>query len=225
MKITYYGHATCSIELENGTKILIDPFFTDNPLTTVRNEDVHCDYILATHGHNDHIGDLIPIAKKENALVIAIAELATWASFQGVNAHGMNIGGSFQFPFGKVKMVFAQHSSSFTQGENIIYLGEAAGFLLEIEGKTLYFAGDTAYFSDMKLLAPFEIDLAFLPIGDNFTMGLKEAALCAKVIEAKKVVPIHYNTFPVIEQNPLQLKKYLPEEKIIVLNSGDTMAF
>lgn len=225
MKITYYGHATCSIELENGPKILIDPFFTDNPLTTVRNEDVHCDYILATHGHNDHIGDLIPIAKKENALVIAIAELATWASFQGVKAHGMNIGGSFQFPFGKVKMVFAQHSSSFTQGENIIYLGEAAGFLLEIEGKTLYFAGDTAYFSDMKLLAPFEIDLAFLPIGDNFTMGLKEAALCAKVIEAKKVVPIHYNTFPVIEQNPLQLKKYLPEEKIIVLNSGDTMTF
>lgn len=203
MEIIYHGHACLSILLNDGTKLLVDPYFTDNPLAKRQASEISADYILATHGHTDHIADLIPIAKKEKATVIAIAELATWVSQQKIKAHGMNIGGSFQFPFGEVKMVFAQHSSSFTKGEEIIYLGEAAGFILQADGKTLYLAGDTAYFSDMALLKnDFSIDVAFLPIGDNYTMGLTDATKCAEAIGAKQVIPIHYNTFPAIQQDP-----------------------
>lgn len=218
MEIRYLGHSTLYLTLENQTKILVDPFVRNNPLTQWPLEKLTPEYILCTHGHNDHIDDAKEIALKNNSLVIGMAELATWLEKDGVKTHGMNIGGQFTFPFGKVKMVEAKHSSSFTTEEGeMVYLGEAAGYVLQVEGKTLYFAGDTAYFSDMKLLKEdFQIDWAFIPIGDNFTMGIKDAVKCSEAIGAKQVVPIHYNTFPVIQQNPEEFKKALPKQAVIL---------
>ncbi|WP_071130747.1 metal-dependent hydrolase [Enterococcus timonensis] len=224
MKIIYHGHATLSVILNDGTRILVDPFFTGNSWSTVKPEEISCDYILATHGHNDHIQDLLPIAKKNKATVIAIAELASWAKKNGAKSHGMNLGGSFEFPFGHIKMVTAQHSSSFTEDGKTIYLGEPAGFILQADGKTIYLAGDTAYFSDMKLLADdFVIDLAVLPIGDNFTMGIKDAVKAAKAVEAKKVLPIHYNTFPAIKQDPEKFAKSLPAGVVSILKAEEEL--
>lgn len=225
MEITYHGHSVISVITNDGTRILFDPFITGNSLTDLKARDVKADYLLITHGHNDHIGDMISIAKKNDATIIAIPEIVHLATKNGVEkTHAMNIGGSFEFPFGRVKMVFAQHSSGYELGKEMLYMGEPAGFVLEIEGKTIYHAGDTAYFSDMALLSEdFEIDVAFLPIGDNFTMGLKDAVKASRTIQAKKVVPIHYNTFPVIKQNPNEFVALLPEGIGQVMTVGETL--
>jgi L-ascorbate metabolism protein UlaG (beta-lactamase superfamily) len=203
MKITYHGQSCIEIHTNEHT-LIIDPFLTGNPLAGISPDEVKADYILLTHGHSDHLGDTIPIAQKNNAKVISPVELATWLSWQGLETHGMNIGGSCNFPFGRVKLTLAHHSSSIEDEEKkeIIYLGDPAGLLLQIEGKTIYHAGDTSLFSDMKLIGmQNDIDIAFLPIGDNFTMGPEDALIAAEWIDAKQVVPIHYNTFPVIEQD------------------------
>lgn len=224
MKVTYYGHACVLITLKTGTKILVDPFITDNPQAPLALKDITADYILATHGHNDHIDDLVPLAKRDKIPVVCIAEMADWLAQQGIQAHGMNIGGSYAFPFGHLKMVFAQHSSSFSKanGENI-YLGEAAGFVLQADNQTLYIAGDTAYFSDMSLLKEdFDIDLALVPIGDNYTMGIKDAARCVAAVGAKKAIPIHYNTFPVIQQDPVKFQGMCSPEVAVILAPGAT---
>lgn len=224
MKITYHGHSIVKIET-NGKTILIDPFITGNPLTDLSVETESPDYILLTHGHNDHVGDTVELAKKKDALVVAMVELADYLSWQGVKTHGMNIGGSFEFPFGKVKFTQAFHSTGLVTGEqNIIYLGMPAGLLLEIEGKTIYHAGDTALFSDMKLLGDrHSIDIAFLPIGDNFTMGPEDAAYAAMLLNAKTVVPIHYNTFPVIKQDPHKFVTLLEQGNGKVLEVGEAI--
>lgn len=203
MKVTYHGQSCIEIHTSD-YNLIIDPFLTGNPLANISAEDVKADYILLTHGHGDHLGDTIPIAKRNNAKVIAPVELASWLSWQGLEVHGMNIGGGFDFPFGRVKLTLAHHSSSVEDYEKqeIIYLGDPAGILLQIDGKTIYHAGDTSLFSDMKLIGmKNDIDIAFLPIGDNFTMGPDDALIAAEWIDAKQVVPIHYNTFPVIEQD------------------------
>lgn len=204
MKATYYGHSVVLVET-NGKKILFDPFITGNGQCHVSAEDIDADVIILTHGHNDHVGDTVPIAKRNDALVIGLAEMATYMGWQGLNTHPMSIGGAHEFDFGKVKFTQAFHGSSYTEDENkrIVYLGMPAGVLLSAEGKTIYHAGDTGLFSDMKLIGERNsIDVAFLPIGDNFTMGPEDAALAAEWLQAKTVVPIHYNTFPVIEQDP-----------------------
>lgn len=225
MKITYHGHSVLSIVMANGQKLLFDPFITGNALTDLKAEEVTADWILVTHGHSDHIGDLIPIAKRNDATVISIVEICSFAEQNGVQkTHGMNIGGKFDFPFGRVKMVPAQHSSGYEVDGQMIYMEEPAGFILQAEGKTLYHAGDTAEFGDMALLGEaFEIDLAFLPIGDNFTMGPQDAASAAKRLKAKQVVPIHYNTFPVIEQDPDAFVQLLPEKVGKVMAVGETI--
>lgn len=203
MKLTYHGHSALKIET-NGKTIFIDPFITGNPMTDLKPEDVHVDVILLTHGHNDHVGDTVALAKQNDALVIAPYELATYLSWKGVRTHPMHIGGSFTFEFGKVKLTQAFHGSSYVEeNETIIYTGMPSGILFYAEGKTIYHAGDTALFSDMKLIGEMnDIDVAFLPIGDNFTMGPEDAAVAATWLKAKVVVPIHYNTFPVIQQDP-----------------------
>lgn len=182
MKVTYHGHSVITVETKDH-HIIFDPFLTGNSLTDIKPEDVKADVILLTHGHNDHVGDTEQIAKQNNALVIAPNELAVYLGWKGLNVHPMHIGGSRQFDFGKVKLTQAFHGSAITDEENktITYTGMPAGILLTVEDKTIFHAGDTALFSDMKLIGELNhIDLAFLPIGDNFTMGPEDAKLAAE---------------------------------------------
>lgn len=216
MKIIFHGQSCVEIQLKEHT-LIIDPFLTYNPQADVKADDIKADYVLVTHGHGDHVGDTLPIAKRNNATVIAPNDLATYLGFQGANTHGMGIGGSYEFPFGKVKLTLALHDSSYNPPgtQDIVYTGVASGFLITVEGKTIYHAGDTGLFSDMKLIGKMnDIDLAFLPIGDNFTMGPEDAVVAAEYLKAKLVVPMHYNTFPVIKQDPDAFVKSLAEEGI-----------
>ncbi|MFH7819808.1 metal-dependent hydrolase [Neobacillus thermocopriae] len=224
MKISYHGHSVVQIQT-NGINILIDPFITGNGLTDLKTEEIKVDVILLTHGHNDHVGDTVALAKRNHALVVANHELATYLSWQGVNTHGMHIGGACQFEFGKVKLTQAFHGSSYTTENNeLIYCGMPAGILFMSEGKTIYHAGDTGLFSDMKLIGErHPIDVAFLPIGDNFTMGPEDAAYAAKLLQAKTVVPIHYNTFPPIQQDPYQFIDMLEDKNGKVLEPGEVL--
>lgn len=224
MKVSYHGHSVVKI-VTDGKEILIDPFITGNGNTDLKVENESPDFILLTHGHGDHVGDTVQLAKKKDALVIAMVELANYLSWQGVKTHEMNIGGSYEFEFGKVKFTQAFHSTGVETGEQtIIYTGMPAGLLITIEGKTIYHAGDTSLFSDMKLIGErHPIDLAFLPIGDNFTMGPEDAAYAAKLLHAKTVVPIHYNTFPVIKQDPGRFINLLEDGNGKVLQPGETI--
>ena len=195
IKYTYYGHA--SFLLDDGTsKVLTDPFLTGNPLAAIQADEVECDYILLTHAHGDHLGDAPAIAKRTGAMVLGIPEvLDVCLQAEGdIKTHGMNIGGSVKLPFGKVRMTMALHSSG-------VAGGIACGYVIQIGGINVYFAGDTALFSDMKLIGQKDpLDYAVLPIGDNYTMGLEDAALAAQWLNTKNVIPIHYNTWPVIAQ-------------------------
>ena len=224
MKVSYHGHSVVKIETNTAT-ILIDPFITGNSMTDLQADDVKADVILLTHGHNDHVGDTVALAKANDALVVAPFELATYLGWKGVNTHPMHIGGAHEFDFGTVKLTQAFHGSAYTDEENqqIIYTGMPSGILFTAEGKTIYHAGDTALYSDMKLIAKHNVDLAFLPIGDNFTMGPEDALIAAEWIGAKKVVPVHYNTFPVIEQDAAAFVKKVSPGEGIVLNAGEEL--
>lgn len=195
---TYYGHS-CFLLDDGKYKVLTDPFLTENPLATAEPEDIQCDFILVSHGHFDHLGQAEEIAKRTGAQVLAIPEIL--GTMDGINGHGMNVGGTVKLPFGSVKMVPAIHSC-------MVAGGVAAGFVIEIGGQVVYFAGDTGLFSDMKLIGELcGVTVAVLPIGDNFTMGIKEAVVAAEFVGAKKVIPIHYNTWPLIAADAAEFKK------------------
>lgn len=216
MKVTYHGHSCVQVETDNAS-VIFDPFLTGNPLAKLDPRVVKVDAILLTHGHGDHVGDAEQIAKANDALIVAPNELAVYMGWQGCKVHPMHIGGAYQFPFGRVKLTPAFHGSAaiMDDKQQIIYLGMPSGILLTMEGKTIYHAGDTALYSDMKLIGELnDIDLAFLPIGDNFTMGPEDALLAAEWLKAKKVVPIHYNTFPLIEQDAAAFVNALREKGI-----------
>lgn len=223
MKISYHGHSIVKIETK-GKTILIDPFITGNKLTDLKAENEKPDVILLTHGHNDHVGDTMEIAKREDILVVAPNELAVYLGFQGLKTHGMNIGGAKEFDFGTVKYTQAFHSSSYTTEDNeIIYTGMPAGLLLTIEDKIIYHAGDTSLFSDMKLYGEDGIDVAFLPIGDNFTMGPKDAAKAVELLNPKLTVPVHFNTFPPIELEPEDFKTLVTNHEVKIMQPGDSI--
>lgn len=221
MEITYHGHSVVKIKT-NGTTILIDPFITGNPLTDLKVEEEKPDVILLTHGHNDHVGDTIELAKKHGSKVVALNELAVYLQKIGIDAHPMGVGGAYEFPFGKVKYTLAFHGSVYETENEVINAGNPGGILFFAEGKTIYHAGDTALFGDMKLIGDRNnIDVAFLPIGDNFTMGPEDAAYAVELLKPKTVVPIHYNTFPVIEQDPQKFANLVTNSKVQILKAGD----
>jgi L-ascorbate metabolism protein UlaG (beta-lactamase superfamily) len=201
LKFTYFGHSTFAIDTGEH-KIVVDPFLSpNNPLAPVSAEQVEADFILLTHGHGDHTADAAALAKRSGALTIGIFEVVTWLQNQGVEqVHGMNLGGAYTFPFGRVKMTIAHHSSTMPDGSPG---GNPAGYLIHFnEGIDLYIAGDTALTYDMRLIGEAGgVDLAILPIGDNFTMGPDDAILAAQFVQAKRVIPCHYNTFPPIRQD------------------------
>lgn len=209
MRITYYGHACFLVELGN-KKLLFDPFITPNPQTKRANiniDTIKPDYILLSHGHQDHVADVFEIALGCNAKIIAIHEIAEWFDTQGISGHGMNIGGKFKFDFGTVKMVTAVHSSSMPDGS---YGGSAAGFVItnDHEG-TFYFAGDTALTLDMQLIpmtCP-RLDFAILPIGDNYTMGYDDAVIASDFIKCNTIIGCHFDTFPPIKLDHSAAKK------------------
>tara|TARA_R110002049_G_scaffold2750_8_gene22232 strand:+ start:175337 stop:176020 length:684 start_codon:yes stop_codon:yes gene_type:complete len=198
-KITWLGHATWLIETDEH-RILLDPFLTDNPSATMKPQDIgNISHVLISHGHFDHVADAADIIKANNASLIAIFEIAQWfANEHGIkDGTGMNIGGTLTTEFGSVKMVPAIHSSVLPDGS---YGGNPAGYVLTIDGQRIYFACDTAYFGDMHFYAH-GVDVAVLPIGDLFTMGIDDSIEAIKLIEPKSVLPTHYNTWPPIEQD------------------------
>jgi len=197
MKLTYLAHSCVLVETSQA-RLIIDPFLTGNSLAAVRAEDIRVDYILCSHGHEDHTGDALGIARRCGATIIANYEIAEYFAAQGAKTHGMNPGGAFNFPFGRVKLTIAHHTSSLNAGANPLYMGNPCGLLLQADGKTIYHAGDTALFLDMQLIGKAGLDVAFLPIGDNFTMGIDDALVALDFLRPKVAVPIHYNTWPII---------------------------
>lgn len=201
MKITYYGHSSVLVEAD-GKSVIIDPLLSGNPASGISPKDIQVDAVLLTHGHSDHFGDCIEIAKANDCPIIAVFELAEYCRKQGVQTFAMNIGGSQSFEGFKVKYTLAFHSSAVSDGDALIYAGEPAGILLTMGDKTFFHAGDTALFGDMRLIGELnQIDVAALPIGDVLTMGPDDALLAAKWLRADCVIPVHYNTFSGIEQN------------------------
>jgi L-ascorbate metabolism protein UlaG (beta-lactamase superfamily) len=199
VKFTWLGHSAFALNID-GHPIIIDPFLTGNPLAAAALDEVAAEYILVSHGHGDHVGDTVSIAKRTGAGVITNFEISNWLSAKGVTqTYGLNTGGQSDFGFMTVKSTFAIHSSSLPDGS---YGGLAGGFLITTRsGYRLYFAGDTALFSDMQLIGDAGIDLAFLPIGDFFTMGLDDSLQAIRYLRPKIVSPMHYNTFPPIVQD------------------------
>lgn len=214
MKITHFGHSCLYVE-SGGKKVIIDPFLSGNPNSGVSPKDIEVDAVLLTHAHDDHFGDSIEIAKQNNCPIVAVFELAMHCIRMGARAHAMNIGGAHAFDGFRVKYTKAFHGSSLREGDRYLYAGQPAGILLTMEGTTIYHAGDTSLFGDMKLIGEMnDIALAALPIGDNFTMGPEDAVYAARWLQTKRVIPLHYDTFPVIRQDAGKFGSMLSEHDI-----------
>jgi L-ascorbate metabolism protein UlaG (beta-lactamase superfamily) len=222
-KITWYGHATLGVET-GGFKLLIDPNFSSNPLAPVGANQVLADFILVTHGHSDHICDAVSIAKRNGATVITNFEIANWLEKQDVITHAQHLGGGYQHPFGYLKLTLALHGSSLPDGS---YGGNPAGFLLTTKDDTkMYFAGDTGLFGDMQLIGEEGLDLAVIPIGDNFTMGPADALRAVKMLKPKVVIPIHFGTWGIIDQDAGKWAAKVYEEtgaEVRVLKPGESI--
>lgn len=203
MRITYFGHSCFFVETSSH-RLIIDPFLTGNPKAAITAAEVRCDYILLSHGHSDHVCDAAALAKANDATIIANHEISEYYGARGLKTHGMNPGGGFNFPFGRVTLTIAFHTSSFDLESATLYAGCPCGLVVEAEGKRIYHAGDTALFSDMSLIGRRGLDAAMLPIGDNYTMGPDDALLALDLLKPKVCVPMHYNTFPLIAQDAAQ---------------------
>ena len=200
MQITYQGHS-CFILSSGAKSVIIDPFLEGNPFAKISPGDVKVDAVIVTHGHEDHLGSAVEIAKNNDAPIIAPFELVNYCTEKGAKGHPMHIGGAYDFPFGRVKLTIAHHGSTTDTGA----VGNPCGMLVTMDSKCVYHAGDTGLFNDMSLIGEMNpIDCALLPIGDNFTMGIEDALVAANFLKAKLTVPMHYNTFEVIEQDPVK---------------------
>lgn len=223
MKITFYGHASLGIEV-NDVHILVDPFITPNSKAGHINiESLKADYILLTHAHQDHIADVEVIAKRTNAVIVSNFEIVSHFESLGFEGHPMNHGGSWDFEFGTVKYVNAIHTSSFPDGK---YGGQPGGFVIEGERKNIYIAGDTALTFDMKLIPmKTNLDLAILPIGDNFTMGIEDAIVASDFVKCDKVLGYHFDTFGYIEIDHEEAKRLFFDKgkDLMLLEIGDSL--
>jgi len=222
--LTWYGHAAFRIDVGE-MKLLVDPFLKNNPVSAVKPDQVEADFILISHGHGDHVGDAVEIAERTEATVISNAEIASWFQEQGIPTHAQHIGGGFHHPFGYLKLTLALHGSKLPNGSDG---GNPTGFLLTTpEGEKIYFAGDTGLFGDMRLIGEEGIDLAVLPIGDNYTMGPDDALRAVKLLKPKHVIPIHYNTWELIAQDPIAWAERVKAETTTiphVLQPGDSFS-
>jgi L-ascorbate metabolism protein UlaG (beta-lactamase superfamily) len=221
-KMTWLGHASFALEID-GYKVLLDPFLTGNPKATADPDTLEADFILISHGHGDHVGDAVNIAKRTGALVIANNEIAGWFKKQGIEAHGQHLGGGYNYPFGYVKLTIAHHGSQLPDGSDG---GNPAGFLITLkDGKKVYFACDTGLFYTMKLYGDEGINLAVLPIGDNFTMGPDDAFLAVELLRPEVVIPVHFGTWGVIEQDAgawVDRVNAETDTEAVLLDPGDT---
>ncbi len=222
MKITWLGHA--AFLLEGSKRVLIDPFLSGNPTAPVKPEDLDVDLILVTHGHGDHLGDAVEISKKCKVPIICIYELSVLLSRKGAETIGMNIGGTAKLEDVEVTMVKAVHSADVVENE-IISAGDPVGFVVNMDGVSVYHAGDTDVFMDMQLIGElYKPKIALLPIGDFYTMGIKGALKAIELIKPEIVIPMHYNTFPPIKQNPEEFKEKAEKlgVKVVILKPGET---
>jgi len=230
VKVTYLGHSAFKIVSPKGIVLYIDPFLSGNPKTPSELKMVDkADLILVTHGHGDHVGDTLSIAEKTNARIVAMPELGRYLTKKGAkNVIGMNKGGTYTSHGIAITMVHALHSSSATEGDQVIYTGEPAGFVIRFEnGFTLYHAGDTGVFGDMKIIGEiYQPELSLLPIGSHFTMDPREAAYAAKLLGSKFVIPMHYGTFPVLTGTVEDFQKWMkevPGTRVLVVKPGETV--
>ncbi len=229
MKVTFYGHATFKVVTPGGMRILIDPWL-DNPQAPKEKDLEVYDLILLTHAHGDHLGNILEIARTAATEVVAIHEIQQYLLARGLpNVTGMNIGGSYRTKGLTITMVQATHSSSFQDGNEIIYGGDPCGFVVQMEdGRRFYHAGDTGLFYDMKLIGElYGPEVVMLPIGDHYVMGPREAAYACKLLKPRVVIPMHYGTFPLLTGTPEALKEHLaefaPNTEVCVLNPGETV--
>lgn len=225
LQITWLGHSSFRLRTPGGKEVLLDPWYTGNPAFPEAARPKAADLILISHGHSDHITDAVAMAKATGATVVGIWEVTSWLGSKGVkNLEPMNKGGTITVSGLRITMTDARHSSS--ADKDLTYLGEAAGFVVTLEnGQTIYFAGDTSLFGDMKLIAElYKPDIAFLPIGDRFTMGPDTAAMAAQWLGVKQVVPMHYGTFPLLTGTPHQLEQHLKGKgiEVLTLQPGET---
>ncbi len=221
MKLRYFSHSSFQITTDGGHLILIDPFLDDNPTSPVSSEEVGADFIILTHGHGDHLGDSFKIAKRTDPLFICVNELANYCAAKGFRAHNMHIGGAYNFDFGRLKFTIAHHGSMTPDNT---YGGEPAGVVLTIDGKSIYHTGDTGLFYDMKLIGEMtRLDYMLAPIGDNFTMGITDAVKAVELANPEVAIPMHYNTFPVIEVDPSLFKSQVEAigKKATIMEYGE----
>jgi L-ascorbate metabolism protein UlaG (beta-lactamase superfamily) len=226
-RLTFHGHAAFELNTSKGTRILFDPWLNQNPLSDIKVSDVKTlDYILVSHGHGDHFSDVVELATKTDATVIATFELAALCQAKGVKkAHGMSIGGGYSFPFGYVKLTPALHGTGIDGGEDGNYSTMPNGFWVDLGDARVYHAGDTALLMDMHLLAG-RVDVAMLPIGDNFTMGPEDGARAVEFIEPRVVIPMHYNTFDLIKQDPQDFARRVGgRAEVKILKPGESFEF
>jgi L-ascorbate metabolism protein UlaG (beta-lactamase superfamily) len=228
IKLTWLGHATFRVETPGGKIILIDPWVMGNPMCPEKEKNVKkVDVLLCTHGHFDHIGDVVEIARKHNPHVVGIPELCGWLEKKGVKQiSDMNKGGTQTVGGIKVTMVHADHSCGIQDGDQIVYGGEACGYVVEfVNGVKIYHAGDTNVFGDMQIIRElYSPEIAMIPIGDHYTMGPREAAYACKLLKPKTVIPMHFGTFPVLTGRPSALQKLVPEVEIREMKPGETIS-